>query len=242
MEPIRKNKETVKLLFVKDRCAMFKQRKEKIRSTHGISVVIILLVAAILVMVVLLFIPILETYGWNAGSLGCAIGIYSAQRKVDNTSILEMSDLTAEEAMKVATQSVADFSDLCPVGGEVYLEPRENGGFEVLCGIHDSNSLRRTRLNSGRALERLREKLDESKRRDEDFPENVSIKLNGTELLVTRTETDTGLNRGTNSVSGYEGTVAFYRLEDMDITYFSFADENHAATWRKGRGWDYDTP
>ena len=110
----------------------------------------------------------------------------------------------------------------------------------------------------GRAEEKqvaalLREALATARYRGTDYPAELTVRLNGQDLVCYLTDHDLEFRRGTFATPGYSGTVAYYSvmghsdfgadsgLEEGEIWYFTFADRDHCATWENVRGWYGDS-
>ena len=93
---------------------------------------------------------------------------------------------TVDEAMQTLDEVLPERANICPSGGTVYLIRDENGIFEPVCGLHDDDVKRRTRLNASRGLELLTEALTTARRDAREEPESVEIELNGKPLACER--------------------------------------------------------
>lgn len=166
--------------------------------------------------------------------------------------ITEGEDLTDQLSRETLARTMPGRDNLCPAGGTVYLLPLENGAYDVVCGLHNSDTKQRTRLNATHAMEELQGKLILGRRQGEEVPETVTIELNGQELEILRTEEPAAIRRGTGTTDGYEGVVAFFAIEGLDgwqntgaktgdICYFLYADTEHCAVWNAADGWAGDS-
>lgn len=161
----------------------------------------------------------------------------------------------AQSAKEVVTYAMNGWDDLCPGGGEVYLieDPNQpDKPYRLVCGMHGSDSKERTRLNSQNVFDKLKAELEALREDGNIYPESVVLKLNGKKITVNLVDEDCGLRRGTATIHGYSGTVAVYALaghsdfgsgaglEDGEIFYFAFADNDHGAYWYSTTGWSGD--
>ena len=89
-------------------------------------------------------------------------------------------------------------------------------------------------------------------------PESITITVNSKKLECVHVTKEEVIHRGTATTNGYEGVVAFYgvagdftfsgrykgkgigNVQDGDICYFLYADEDYCAIWRSVDGWDGD--
>jgi hypothetical protein len=159
------------------------------------------------------------------------------------------------------------WDDMCPGGGKVYLiTTRTNNNrasdktkgqlpYELVCGKHDRDSKRRTRLNADDVLHQLESSLFELRRNGEKYPESITVTYNSKPLTAVLVDEETNLKRGTSTTSGLEDeeAVAYYSIvghsdfgkdsntKEGEIWYFSFADKLHCANWRSDDGWTGDS-
>lgn len=214
----------------------------------GINRLIALLLALIAVMLVLIAVPGWKRFRYRSEKTACEQAMKSARDGliIDYLAHFESGD--AQDAMQTLDEVLPERDDICPSGGTVYLLRGANGIFEPFCGLHDSDTQRRTRLNASRALELLREGLHDARQESNVEPELVEIELNGRTLSCVRVEEAPTLRRGTKTSNDYKGVVAFYGLagegafsdadaEAGEICFFQYADEEHTAVWRVNDGW-----
>ena len=218
---------------------------------HGILLVLIV------VMCVVITIPAVRSCNADGEAVACAAGLDTAQRRLAQDIIEGNSDQDALEAKEVVTVAMNGWDDLCPGGGRVYLVRAKSGNmpFLLVCGKHDSDKKRCTRLNSGYVLQQLQENLRRSRLLGEAFPKTLTFELNGERWTARLTDEEVPFRRGTSTTRGYEdkGTVAFYGIKghsdfcagsavkDGEICYFSFADPQHCAMWQQEEGWTGDS-
>lgn len=210
----------------------------KLNSTRGISRLVVIMLIAIGVMIVILAIPLWNSFSYDASRMACEQAMKSAQdgliidylHKFQNSSVKE-TQLTLDEVMPGR-------ENLCPSGGTVYLVEGDHGVYEPVCGLHDRDDKRRTRLNASYIYEQLEDERATLKRRGLEEPESIIIEVNGKPLEVVRLEEDPGIRYGTKAMLDYEGIIGFYGVDDKgNLSFFIYADEDHCARWSKASGW-----
>lgn len=214
----------------------------RIRNHSGrINRTVALLLVLIAVMLVIIAIPAWKVFRYRSEKTGCVQAMKSAKDGLIIEYLGRFDAGTVEEAMVALDEIMPGRANLCPAGGTVYLIRGDHDIFEPVCGLHDDDLKLRVRLNASRALDLLEEGLPEARRDLGEEPESVAIALNGKSLECVRVEEEPPIRRGTGTTNGYEGVVAFYRLDDEgEISYFIYADEHHCAIWRKGQQWRGD--
>ena len=221
----------------------------KMRSCAGrVNRVIAVLLALICVMLVLIAIPRLNDYRRRAQKLACDQAMASARDGLIIEYLRTWDAGSAQTAMVTLDEVMHGRDDLCPSGGVVYLARKDNGIFEPVCGLHDSDLKRRVRLNASHALDMLGEALQSRKQAGD----AVMLSINGSTLTCVRVGgEEKNLRHGTNATTGYEGTVCFFgvsgegdfidsSVEAGQVCYFVYADENYCAIWRADDGWTGD--
>ena len=227
--------------------------RAKLNSDQGISRLVALLLLLIIIMCVVISVPSVRYYQERSARTACAAGLDTARRRLAENYLSGNYGQTAQDAKAAVAYAMNGWDDLCPSGGKVYLVENEDSEmpFDLLCGMHDSDKKRCTRLNSGYVLEQLEEALLKSQRAGQPYPEELRFYLNGKNWTALLTDEETGFKRGTSTTKGMEGKhiVAFYGIaghsdfcaesgaEEGSICYFSFADDDHCATWRFDDGW-----
>lgn len=214
--------------------------KGKLQSRRGINRLIFILLILVIVMGIVIAIPGYRAYRRQAQQIACTVALKKAQDMLD-IGFLNNYSLTYEEAKAIVEKSKWEQDALCPAGGDYYLveDRQDNQVYRVTCGLHEADTRLRVRLNADHAYQLLTEALAELKERDQEPPEaGFTFTLNGQALPVTRLEEDNGLRWGTASTIDHKGTVCFFSLDDTGkLTWFVYADENHAAVWLKSDGW-----
>ena len=169
--------------------------------------------------------------------------------------LFEGENSSAEEARDYVGFVMAGWDDLCPGGGTTYIVPKENSelAWDVVCGLHGSDRKQCTRLNADYVLEQLREELRSAQVLGTKYPEKMTVSLHHKPLEALITEEDTGLRRGTRATVGAKGTLVSYAIAGYsdfgtgrgvpvgEISWFSYADEEHCANWSAWDGWTGDS-
>ena len=142
-----------------------------------------------------------------------------------------------------------------PGRGDVYIVPKADSplDWEIICGLHCSDSRLRTRLNAYNVREQLREALLIERNKGNPFPESLPYTLHSKPHTALLTDADVGLKRGTRLTEGQEGIVAYYSvvghsgfgadagMKEGEMWYFTFADEDHCANWSYHDEWTGDS-
>lgn len=216
----------------------------KLQSRRGVNVLILILLVLVIALAVVITIPAIRSYELRGEGLACSVALKKAQDMLD-AQYMGKGTLTYDEAIAVVERSKWDMDALCPAGGDYYVveEPDRQQKYRVTCGLHESDTRLRTRLNASRAYALLEENLEERARRGlEPTAADLEFTLNGKTVTVKRLEEDNGLRWGTGSSIDYEGTACFYSLtEEGEISWFVYADINHAAVWTLSGGWSGDS-
>lgn len=218
------------------------------RSRGGVNRVVVVLLALIAVMLVIIALPSWDSFRDRSERIACEQALKSARDGLIIDYFDNWQTGSVEDAMQTLDAVMPARANICPSGGTVYLIRDENGIFEPVCGLHDEDAKRRTRLNASRALTLLDEALKKARKRTGEEPESLEVSLNGQPLVIERVDAAPRLRRGTASTNGYEGVVAFYGLagegdfadvkaKEGSICYFIYADEDHCASWRLNDGW-----
>ncbi len=214
--------------------------KDKLQSSCGISRLIVILLVLVIAMGVIIAIPGYRAYQRHSDQIACTIAMKKAQDMLD-IGFLSNSHLTYKEACAIVEKSKWEQDALCPSGGDYYLieDRQENQLYRVTCGLHESDTRLRVRLNADHAYQLLNDALAELKAQGQELPEaGFTFTLNGHLLPVTRLEEDNGLRWGTSASLDYQGTVCFFSVDDTgELNWFVYADENHAAVWLRDDGW-----
>ena len=184
--------------------------------------------------------PVILSVREQMAVYGCSVAINKAQKAINLELVQNPGHFTLEDAQAVMEKNKWAMETLCPAGGDCYItdESEEMGHthFQVVCGLHDEDARRRTRLNARNVLEQLETEIKHKSLMGAGIPESVSLTLNGDTLKAALGDDE--LPRGTYTTPGYEGTVAFYSADDEGVYRMSFADENYSANWDRGWGWN----
>lgn len=231
--------------------------QEKLHSSRGISRLIAILLAAVIVMAIVCLIPIYQHYQTQAATLACATGLDTARRQLADKFMFDgFENGDAEDAKEWIAFVMNGWDDLCPDGGDVYIVHNEPGSaleWDVVCGLHCADKKLRTRLNSENVLQQLRDGLHREQLLDNPYPESLEFTLHHRQYTAYLVDEATNFKRGTDLTKDYEGIVAFYSivghsdfgadsgLDDGELWYFSYADENHCATWTNTQQWTGDS-
>lgn len=246
---------------------MSRQIRTKLSNTRGeISRMTALLLAAVLVMLVVVLIPSIRWMNEQAELHSCEAAMDTAWRKMAEDYIINGST-KIDEVKSAVGYAMNGWDDICPSGGKVYLvatRSNRNSGedkaagnlpYELVCGKHDRDTKRRTRLNADDLLRQLRSALAELQEDGETCPESITLTYNSKPLKAVLVDEASGLKRGTSTTAGLEKqeAVAYYSIVghsdfgrdsgagEGEIWYFSFADKLHCANWRSDDGWTGDS-
>ena len=228
----------------------------RLRDRRGLSRLTAILLVLVGIMLIVVAIPIWRNLHEKSAKLGCVTALDSARRQLAVDYLMVNGTPTAKDAKDLVTYAMNGWDDLCPDGGTVYVV--ERGGdhelpYDVVCGLHDPDAKERTRLNAGYVLYQVEEAVRQAQAAGELYPETVTVRLHGRDLIACLVDDYTGLRRGTASTSGVEGIVAYYSivghsafgadsgLEAGEIWYFSYADEEHCAAWSSIKSWTGDS-
>lgn len=225
----------------------------KITENRGITRAAVILIILIVVLTGLILIPSWKYYQNRAAELGCGSSLNTANHQL-SIEYLGGREMTPDMAKQIVKISMDGWEDLCPGGGTPYLvEDETEVGYHVVCGIHDRDTKERTRLNASNALGQIEKAVAAERTLGVNYPENVTVALNGKEYEADLVDKESGLKRGTGATGGVKGTVICYSIvghsefgkdsgeKDGQIWYFSYADEMHCANWNSKDGWSGDS-
>jgi len=220
-------------------------RKKKVDNKQedkdqGVRRLLILLIFVVLLLAVMIVMPIIENRERKAEGYACTLAIRRAQDAV-LVEFFSDPEMTEREAAIVVDKSKLAREDLCPSGGDYYLVPLNGGSWRVTCGLHEEDTIQRTRINASRVLEELQSQLANKRRLEMDVATSLLLNVNGKALDVTLLPGDNALRRGTDYSIDFDGVVSFFSLNaDGEVNWFVYADENHAAVWKLNSGWSGD--
>ena len=234
---------------------MGKLRCEKLHQNRGIARLVVILTVAALVLLAAALYPVIQRYRFRADALGCLAGLDTARRQLAAAYLFEGENSSAEEARDYVGFVMAGWDDLCPGGGTTYIVPKDDSelAWDVVCGLHGQDRKQCTRLNADYVLEQLREELRTAQVLGTTYPERMTVTLHHKPLVALITEEDTGLRRGTRATIGAKGTLVSYAIAGYsdfgtgrgvpvgEISWFSYADEEHCANWGAWDGWTGDS-
>ncbi len=230
----------------------------KLHSVRGMSWLVGILLVLVTVLFIVVMIPVYHKYQTQGEILACATALDTARRQLAVDYMFDgFENDSAEAAKKLVTEVMLGWDDLCPDGGNVYIVPRggDSLAWDVVCGLHGSDRKQCTRLNSDTVLEQLREALRLERQLDNPYPESLEYTLHHRTYTAYLTDEPVPFKRGTKLTDGYQdaGIVAYYSivghsdfgadsgLEEGQIWYFSYADEEHCAAWSSLQRWTGDS-
>ena len=228
---------------------MNRMKKSCITNSYGrISRLTALLLLLVTIMLIIVAIPSWKAFEYRAQKQGCLQALKSARDGLIIEYLGSFKEEPIEEAMKSLDQIMPERPDICPARGTIYLIKDENGIYNPICGLHDSDKPLKCRLNASHAKDLLEEGLLEERRVSEEEPESITIELNGKDLECIRVSERPNLRRGTSITNGYKGIVAFYGLSGEGVfsnstrkkgkvCFFVYADEDYCAIWNYGEEW-----
>ena len=234
---------------------MEKRRRTKLNQNRGIARLVVILAVLALVLVAAALYPVIQHYRFRADALGCLAGLDTARRQLAAEYLFEGENSSAEQARDYVGFVMAGWDDLCPGGGTTYIVPKDDSelAWDVVCGLHGQDRKQCTRLNADYVLEQLREELRTAQVLGTTYPERMTVMLHHKPLEALITEEDTGLRRGTRATVGAKGTLVSYAIAGYsdfgtgrgvpvgEISWFSYADEEHCANWSAWDGWTGDS-
>ena len=227
----------------------------KLNQRLGIARLVVILAVLAAVLITAAMIPVIQHYRFRADALGCLAGLDTARRQLAAAYLFEGENSSAEEARDYVGFVMAGWDDLCPGGGTTYIVPKDDSelAWDVVCGLHGQDRKQCTRLNADYVLEQLREELRTTQVLGTTYPERMTVTLHHKPLEALITEEDTGLRRGTRATIGAKGTLVSYAIAGYsdfgtgrgvpvgEISWFSYADEEHCANWSAWDGWTGDS-
>lgn len=232
--------------------------RRKLNSGSGIAWIFAILLVLITILAIASMIPAYRKYQRQGQIVACATALDTARRQLAANFMLDgFENGSAEDAKEFITHVMNGWDDLCPEGGDVYIVPKVDSElkWEIICGLHCSDSKLRTRLNSYNVREQLRDALLIERNKDNPYPETLPFTLHHKHYTALLVDEETGLKRGTRTTMGMEkaGIVAYYSIvghsdfgkdsgmKEGEIWYFSFADEDHCANWTYRDEWTGDS-
>ena len=198
----------------------------------------------VVVMVVVVSIPVYIHYRELSKKIACEQSLDSGTRQLYDAYLMG-SIHSVEDAKKHVAYVMDGWEDLCPAYGDIYIveEAWNEKPYRLVCGLHCEDLKERCRLNAENVFEQIKKRVKELQALGEQYPDAVTVKLNGKELTAVRVESPTNIKYGTNSTSGVKGTVIYFGMTgrfdfenpanqtEGSVCYFNFADEEHGAIW-----------
>ena len=187
----------------------------KLHNERGMSWVIAVLLVLVIVLAITSLIPSYKKYQDQGKKLACDTALDTARRQLASNFMLNGFDNgSAEEAKAFVTYVMNGWDDLCPAGGSVYIVPKASSpmDWEIICGLHCSDSRLCTRLNAYNVRDQLREALLKERNKGNPFPESLPYTLHSKPHTALLVDADVGLKRGTRLTEGQEGIVAYYSV------------------------------
>ncbi|MBQ9346317.1 MAG: hypothetical protein IJT94_03120 [Oscillibacter sp.] len=218
---------------------------QKLQSQSGVTWVVTVLAAACVIMsIIVVGEPLFAAIRDRMAAYSCSVAVNKAQNMINMESLQSgTGGITLEQAKSILNKSKWAMDTLCPGGGECRLvaegnadDPDERTRYTVVCGLHDENLQRRTRVNAEAALEKVETEIEHRRLIASDDINSVTISLNGEELRATRQDVE--MTRSLYYSSGYSGNVVFYEVDEEGVTFLAFGDEYYCANWRRDWGWD----
>ncbi len=212
------------------------------RNNKGMTRAAALLIVLIVIMGSAIAYQAWLKYQERVDTTACNVSLDRADRELRYDYLADFDEKTTEEAVAIVTQ-VDGRESLCPAGGTVYAVKRDDGVpiQEFACGLHDSDTKERTRLNGTYAKKLLEDALHIEVTLGKK-PDVIPVTLNSTTYSAERVEKDTGIVRGSGAtVDLKKGTYIYFMADGDEVTYFAYVDDNHAAVWHKEDGWRGDS-
>ena len=214
--------------------------RKKLHNDHGVNRLVAIAAVLAVVLILALLYPGYRMYKTRADKLGCLAAMKKSQDMLD-VEFLGNYSLSYEEAVAVVERSKWEMETVCPAGGDYYLVERTDNDqkYMIVCGLHDADTYERTRLNAKAVYALLEKALFEAKQHGESVPESIPVTINSRELEIVRLDEPNFLRYGTDSSTGHSGTESYFCLdEDGELSWFVYADPNHAAVWRSTDVWN----
>ena len=228
--------------------------RQKLNS-RGLVRAALLLLIPLAVLLALLLWPAWQKFRFQSQQIACTDALATARDSLSIDYIANNQAPAPDDARAVVGQVMDGWQDLCPDGGTVYLVKTQSGAppYTLVCGLHDTDTKQRTRLNADNALTQLQNALAKAKTLGLPAPQTLTAAFNGKTYTARPVTEPVAIYRGTETTAGVKGTVLYYGLRgqgafaaapgaaDGEICYFLFADENHCAVWQPAEGWTGDS-
>ena len=207
----------------------------------GTNRLLVLLAILIIIMVALIYKPAWDAFRFKSECIGCEQAMKTATDGLRIEYLDTFDEGSIRDARKTLDRVMPAREDICPTHGNVYLVKNSEGIYEPVCGLHNPDAARRTRLNasySGKMLEEARKNILEKAEEGDPEPEYITIKVNNKPLVCTYVTEEVNIKRGTKTTKDMDGVVAFYGTDDDgQINYFVYADEDYCAIWHENDEW-----
>lgn len=186
--------------------------QKKVRSNCGLARIHVLLLILCSLLLIVVLTPVYKAYRYHGQWLACAATL----RVVNGDFIADLLDkgeaIPVDEAPGNLVALPPGSEGCCPSGGSVYFQEGENDVWKAVCGLHDTDRAKRTRLNSSYVLNQVYKKVQEEQRQGNMYPEEVTVVLNSSEIVCRLVTEETDIPGGTETTKEYQGTVAFYGI------------------------------
>ena len=159
----------------------------------------------------MILMPLIQNRERKAEGYACTLAIRRAQDAV-LVEFFSDPEMTEKDAAIVVDRSKLAREDLCPSGGDYYLVPISGGSWRVTCGLHEEDTIQRTRINAARVLEEVQSQLANKRRLEMDVASSLLLNVNGKALDVQLLAGDNALRRGTDYSIDFDGVVSFFSL------------------------------
>lgn len=231
---------------------MLQQITRKLHNQSGLVRAALLLIIPIVILLALILWPAWKKFHWQSQQIACNAALATAKDFLSIDYLMTNGEKTeVEDAVETVTSVMNGWDDLCPDGGTVYLveSGQEAPKYTLICGLHDTDAARRTRLNADYTFSQIEDALRAARKAGEPAPTTVEVSLNGKIYTAQQTDAPVSIYRGTDQTDGYDGTVIYYGVagagnfatfantEEGTPGYFLFADENTMVTWQPRTAW-----
>ncbi len=224
---------------------MNKSILHKLTRSDGISRAMVVMLVLVGVMLIVVAIPVYQYNRSIAREIGCVQSLDTASRQMAVDLMMVNDEPTPEDIKALLTHAMVGWEDLCPAYGTVYIVKNPEGSelpYRLACGMHDPDLKERTRLNADHVLNQVITEVRTAWAKNIPMTENVVTSLNGGTVEVVLLDEPNDLRRGTGASVGHKGTEAYFTVNDRGtVSWFVYADENHAAVWRENDGWTGDS-
>lgn len=230
----------------------------RLADRRGMTRIAVTLLVLVVVAVGIISVPLVKKFLLEEARLECETAVKTARREMTTDFLMSLSS-TSSYSAKNARDSITLYGrdNICPSGGTVYFYKKNNATsddpYEIVCGLHGEDTKLCTQLNAEYVFSQIESAVFDKQQQGTFYPESINVELNGKSFTAVLVDTPVPLRSGTDSSNEYEGYVAFYSiaghggsgsssgLNNGEICYFCFADENHCASWDAKTGWSGDS-